>query len=59
MQDQEQSKNSDNDKIGTAARIWRAIDKEAIADKADKAKRQAEYRARQNLRKAVDEAGDQ
>jgi hypothetical protein len=58
MQDEAQPKHSDNDKIGTAARIWRAIDKEAIANKADKAKREAEYRARQELRKVVDQAGE-
>jgi hypothetical protein len=58
MQDQAQPKNPDNDKIGTAARIWRAIDKEAIANKSDHAKRAAEYRARQELRKVVDEAGE-
>ena len=58
MQDQAQPKNPDNDKIGTAARIWRAIDKEAIANKSDQAKRTAEYRARQELRKVVDEAGE-
>lgn len=58
MQDQAQPKNPDNDKIGTAARIWRSIDKEAIANKSDQAKRAAEYRARQELRKVVDEAGE-
>jgi len=58
MHDQAQPKNPENDKIGTAARIWRAIDKEAIANKADAAKRAAEYRARQELRKVVDEAGE-
>lgn len=58
MQEQAQPKNPENDKIGTAARIWRAIDKEAIAHKSDAAKRAAEYRARQELRKVVDEAGE-
>lgn len=58
MQDQAQPKNSENDKVGLAARIWRAIDKKAIADKSDSALRAAEYRARQELRKVVDEAGE-
>jgi hypothetical protein len=58
MHDESQPKNSDTEKIGLAARIWRAIDKEAIADKTDRAKRAAEYRARQELRKVVDEAGE-
>jgi hypothetical protein len=58
MQEQAQPKNPENDKIGTAARIWRAIDKEAIANKSDPAKRAAEYRARQELRKVVDQAGE-
>lgn len=59
MHDQAQPKNQDNEKkIGTAARIWRAIDKESIANKSDQALRLAEYRARQALRKVVDEAGE-
>jgi hypothetical protein len=57
MQDQAQPKNPDNDKIGTAARIWRAADKQKIANKGDPAWRAAEYQARKDLRKVVDEAG--
>ncbi|MFC5550742.1 hypothetical protein [Massilia aerilata] len=58
MQDQAQPKNPKNDKIGTAARIWRAIDKVAIATPPRSPEREAEYRARQELRKVVDEAGE-
>ena len=58
MQDQEQPKNPRNDKIGTAARIWRAIDKVAIRTPPRSPEREAEYRARQELRKVVDEAGE-
>ena len=58
MQDQAQPKNPDNDKIGPAARIWRAIDKQKIANRSDPGLRAAEYRARQELRKVIDEAGE-
>ncbi|WUR15684.1 hypothetical protein E7V67_011450 [[Empedobacter] haloabium] len=51
------------ERIVTEAHVWRAIDKDAIANKQNPnrelaaAARRAEYRARQNLRKAIDEAG--
>lgn len=53
-----QPKYSAEDKIALQARTWRAIDRDAIANKEDRRKQQAEYMARQQLRKVVDEAGE-
>ena len=58
FQTEQQPKHSAEDKIALQARTWRAIDKEAIANKEDRRKQQAEYMARQQLRKVVDEAGE-
>ena len=58
MPEKEQPKNSAPDPIVVAAHIWRASDKEAFGTKSDSPKRAAEYRARQELRKVVDEAGE-
>lgn len=55
MTEKAQPKKSPAEKIVEAVLIWRAIDKAAIADKS---RRLAEYRARQELRKIVDEAGE-
>lgn len=46
-----------DEKIVHYAQAWRRVDKDAIAHKRDREKERAEYRARQNLRKAIDEAG--
>ncbi|MVW64540.1 hypothetical protein GPY61_31970 [Massilia sp. NEAU-DD11] len=46
----------DAEKISWYAQIWRQADKAAIADKCSGSKRQAEYRARRQLRAAVDDA---
>ena len=40
-----------------AKNVWRPADKEAIADKSNRDKQRAEYQARQQLRKTIDEAG--
>ena len=58
MSQQPQPKYSADDKIALTARTWRAIDKDAIANKQDPRKQQAEYLARQQLRKVVDDAGE-
>lgn len=57
-QQAQQPKYSAEDKIALQARTWRAIDRDAIANKEDHRKQQAEYMARQQLRKVVDEAGE-
>jgi hypothetical protein len=57
-QQEQQPRYSADDKISLTARTWRASDKEAIANKRDPRKQQAEYFARQQLRKAVDEADE-
>lgn len=44
-------------KIATTAKVWRRHDEVAIADKRDPDKQRAEYRARQHLRKVIDDAG--
>lgn len=44
-------------KIEWFARIWRQADQDAIADKGNAQKQQAEYWARQELRKIIDDAG--
>jgi hypothetical protein len=45
-----------DEKIVRHAHAWRQADKEAIANKDSEARR-AEYAARQQLRKVIDEAG--
>ncbi len=44
----------DDQHISRHARIWRKADKAAIANKGDVQKQREEYRARQDLRRAVD-----
>lgn len=46
-------------KIVTTAIEWRQCDKAASFDKQDDTKQRAEYRARQELRKVIDDAGGQ
>lgn len=46
-----------DEKIVHHAHAWRRFEKDAIANKQDRDKQRAEYRARQDLRKAIDEAG--
>jgi hypothetical protein len=52
----EKTTHYDAEKITWYAQVWRQADKAAIADKRSGAKRQAEYRARRQLRAAVDDA---
>lgn len=58
MTEATQPKNSEPDPIVVAVYLWRAVDKAAAGTKRDSPQRAAEYRARQDLRKAVDEAGE-
>lgn len=51
-----QEKNRD-DKIVHVAKEWRRLDKDAIADKESRDKQRAEWRSRQQLRDAIDQAG--
>ena len=43
--------------IVKTALVWRRHDQVAIANKQDRDKQRAEYRARKNLRKVIDEVG--
>ncbi len=47
-----------NEKIVVQSHTWRRADKEAIADKQNVEKQRAEYRARRELAKAIDDAGE-
>lgn len=57
MQDQETGQATPDKTIADQARTWRKLDKEAIADKRDTDKQRREYRARQRLRRAIDDVG--
>jgi hypothetical protein len=50
------TKPSDCSKIELQARIWRAVDKEAIAHRGDPLKQEAERQARRQLRSVIDNA---
>lgn len=56
MQDQENKQATPDEKIAHAAKVWRPLDKDAIANKCDRTRR-AEYHARQQLRRVIDDAG--
>lgn len=56
---QESNKGTPDQRIASTAKVWRKRDQVAIADKSDQDKQRAEYRARQALRKVVDEAGSE
>lgn len=43
-------------RVEIQARIWRAIDKDAIAHRGDPLRQEAERMARRELRKVIDEA---
>lgn len=43
-------------KIELQARIWRAVDKDAIANRGDPLKQEAERMARRQLRRVIDDA---
>lgn len=53
------SKGTPDQKIASKAKDWRLHDKVAIADKSNKTKQDAEWMARQVLRKTIDDAGGQ
>lgn len=56
---QKSNRGTPDEKIVPAAKAWRRIAKAAIADKQDPDKQRAEYKARRDLAKVVDEAGAQ
>lgn len=49
-------KQSDCSRIELQARIWRAVDKDAIAHRGDPIKQEAERQARRQLRSVIDDA---
>lgn len=57
MHDQETGPATPEKKIAVQARTWRTFDQAAIANKSDPQKQRAEYRARQELRRVIDDAG--
>jgi hypothetical protein len=58
MQDQETETATPDKKIADQARTWRRADQDAIADKRDVEKQRNEYRARQRLRRVIDDVGE-
>lgn len=57
-QNKQETRPSPDEKIARAALVWRnKFDKPAIADKSNDQLRRNEYRARQELRKVIDQAG--
>lgn len=57
MHDQETGPATPEKKIADQARTWRRADQDAIANKRDVDKQRKEYRARQHLRRVIDDAG--
>lgn len=55
--EKQHSRGTPDEKIASTAKAWRRHDKVAIADKRDHEKQRAEYAARRDLRKVIDEAG--
>lgn len=55
--EQKNSRVTPEQKIVSTAQDWRRRDRVAVKNKGDDAKQRAEYRARQDLRKVIDEAG--
>jgi hypothetical protein len=53
------SRGTPDEKIASTAKAWRQRDQVAIANKRDVDKQRAEYAARKDLRKVIDEAGVQ
>ena len=51
------SRGTPDQKIASTAKVWRQRDEVAIADKQDSDKQRAEYAARKDLRKVIDDAG--
>lgn len=57
MQDDEIRSATPDERIAHQARVWRRVDKAAIASKCDAAKQRAEYQERKKLREVVDLLG--
>lgn len=55
--EQKSSRGTPAEKIASKAKVWRQRDQVAIANKQDSDKQRAEYAARKDLRKVIDEAG--
>lgn len=55
--DKQNSRGTPDEKIASKAKVWRQRDRVAIANKQDSDKQRAEYAARKDLRKVIDEAG--
>jgi hypothetical protein len=49
-------KKQESSKIEVAARIWRLVDKDAIVNRGDPLKQEAERHARRELRRVIDNA---
>jgi hypothetical protein len=56
---QESKKGTPDQRIASTAKVWRFRDQVAIADKRDVNKQRAEFAARQDLRKVIDQAGSE
>jgi hypothetical protein len=52
------NKATPDEKIVHHAKSWRNCDKDAIANKSDRDRQRAEYQARKQLRKVIDESED-
>lgn len=49
-------KKQESSKIEVAARIWRVVDKDAIVNRGDPLKQEAERHARRELRRVIDDS---
>lgn len=59
MAQQQSNKGTPDQRIASTAKVWRQRDLVAVADKKDHSKQIAEYRARQQLRDVIDQAGSE
>lgn len=55
--EKQNSRETPDEKIASEAKAWRQRDRIAVAHGKDRNKQRAEYAARKNLRKVIDEAG--
>lgn len=53
---EESKKGTPDQQIAHKAKVWHQHDQQAIADKADRKKQSAEWAARQELRRTIDDA---
>lgn len=58
MEQQHSNKGTPDQRIANTAKVWRQRDQVAAANKQDHSKQIAEYRARQQLRDVIDQAGE-